>query len=286
MNECVGKDVRVILISAPVLTKLRYHNEKEKYSLHNDFLETADVSEHKIVIDTPALLHLELIDDEAVVYLGKNLSHIIKVDISIAVLYDETHSKCITDLLMGISEVQSLHLYNDCREAVHRIDSELPIFRNLTSLVLGAGYVGWELLSQLLVKSPCLESLVFEEGYHIEHGEDEYDEEDDSGGDDKPLLWHDWHPPQNVPSCLPSNLKLVKFLKFRGGDGDLQMVAYFLKNAEVLEKLIIDCESYGEEFDVPEDQLKITAKLLMLPRASRTCQIEFVTPILRHDESD
>ncbi|KAG5554261.1 hypothetical protein RHGRI_011954 [Rhododendron griersonianum] len=303
MNECVGKGVHVIHISAPVLTKLRYHNEKEKYSLHDDFLEddfleddfleTADVSEYKIVIDTPALLHLELIDDEAEVYLEKNLSHIIKADISIAVQYDETHSKCITDLLMGISEVQSLHLYNDCREAVHKIDSELPIFHNLTSLVLGAGYVGWEWLSQLLVKAPCLESLVFEEGYHIECDEDEDDEdddeEDDSEGDDKPLLRHDWHPPQNVPSCLLSNLKLVKFLKFQGGDGDLKMVEYFLKNAEVLEKLIIQTDGTVDEcFDmvgaglaIAQQQLEITTKLLMLPRGSKTCQIEFV--ILRHD---
>ncbi|KAG5554262.1 hypothetical protein RHGRI_011955 [Rhododendron griersonianum] len=286
MNECVGKDACVIHICAPVLTKLRYRREKKNY-----LWGTAEVSGYKIVIDTPALLYLELIDYVADVYLVKNLKNIVKAYIRIAEQYDETNSKAITDLLMGISEVQCLHLYNDCTEifdqvkfyyvkAVQKIDSELPIFHNLTSLVLSAGYVGWEWLSQLLAKSPCLESLVFEEGYHIEFDRDEYDEEDD-----KRLHWN---PPQNVPSCLLLNLKVIKFVNFLGDDGDLKMVEYFLRNAEVLEKLIIQANgTVGECFDmtaaalaIAEQQLEVTTKLLMLPRGSKTCQIEFV--ILRH----
>ncbi|KAI8560839.1 hypothetical protein RHMOL_Rhmol04G0286900 [Rhododendron molle] len=195
----------------------------------------------------------------------------------------------------------------DCPEDGQEIDSELPMFPNLTSLVLGAGYVGWEWLSQFLEKSPRLESLVFKEGYQIQHDGDEYDEEDDNegeddskgseGGDDsegedvnegedKPLLCH---PPQNVPSCLRLNLKVIKFVNFQGDGGQLKMVEYFLKNAEVLEKLIVQTDGTVDEcFDmggaglaVAEQQLEITAKLLMLPRVSKTCQIEFV--ILRHD---
>ncbi|XP_058211320.1 F-box protein At4g09920-like [Rhododendron vialii] len=279
MNECVGKDVCVIHICAPVLTKLRYRREKKNY-----LWGTAEVSEYKIVIDTPALLYLELIDYVADVYLVKNLRNIVKAYIRIAEQYDETNSKAITDLLMGISEVQCLHLYNDCTEAVQKIDSELPIFHNLTSLVLSAGYVGWEWLSQLLAKSPCLESLVFEEGYHIEFDRDEYDEEDDNKGDDKRLHWN---PPQNVPSCLLLNLKVIMFVNFQGDNGDLNMVEYFLRNAEVLEKLIIQTNgTVGKCFDMTaaafaEHQLEVTMKLLMLPRGSKTCQIEFV--ILRHN---
>ncbi|KAH7843047.1 hypothetical protein Vadar_012112 [Vaccinium darrowii] len=328
MNECGGKDVHVIQISAPVLTKLTYCKGKERYFLHDDFLGTA--VDYKIVIDTPALQYLELIDYKAEVSLVKNLSHIVKADISIAVQYDETHSKAITDLLMGISEVRYLHLYNYCPEvlflnspyfhlrfvlldfscyslifdrvecyymkAVHKIDTELPIFHNLTSLVLGAGYVGWEWLSELLAKSPCLESLVFEEGYHIEYDGEEYDEDDEEEeeeeeegeGDDKPLLWH---PPQNIPSCLLLTLKVIEFEKFDGNKGDLKMVEYFLKNTEVLEKLIIRTDgTVGTCFDmtgaglaIAEQQLEVTTKLLMLPRGSKTCQIEFV---ILHDDLD
>ncbi|XP_058210883.1 FBD-associated F-box protein At4g10400-like [Rhododendron vialii] len=271
MNGCVGKDVHVINISAPVLTKLRYCNKRKK-SFYSE-------AEYKVVIDTPALLYLELIDYEAEVYLVKNLSHIVKADICIAEQYDETDYKGMTDLLMGISEVQSLHLYNSCREVVHKIYSELPIFHNLSSLVLGAGYVRWVWLSQLLAKSPCLERLVFKEGYHIEYDEDACDDEDD-----KSSVWHDWHPPRIVPSCLLSNLKVIRFLKFQGGDGDLRLAKYFLKNTEVLEKLIIHYKLFQKNFDLAEDQLRVATQLLMLPRGSRACRIKFVT--LRDDESD
>ncbi|KAG5554260.1 hypothetical protein RHGRI_011953 [Rhododendron griersonianum] len=154
----------------------------------------------------------------------------------------------------------------ECRGMKHvqEMDSELPVFPNLTSLVLGAGYVGWEWLSQFLEKSPCLESLVFKEGYQSDHYRDEYYEEGDSEGDDKPLLCR---PPENVPSCLRSNLKIIKFVNFQGDDGELKMVEYFLKNAEVLG---------AAGLAVAKQQLEVTTNLLMLPRSSKTCQIEFV----------
>ncbi|KAH7842089.1 hypothetical protein Vadar_001382 [Vaccinium darrowii] len=280
MIKCVGKDVRVIHISAPLLTKLTYRSKgKESYFWRSIFLGIPADSDYKIVIDTPALLHLELFDYEAEVSLVKNLSHIVKADINI-------HSKAMTDLLLGISEVQYLHLKYNCPEAVHRIVTQMPTLHNLTSLVLGAGYVGSEWLSQLLVKSPCLESLVFKEGYHIEHNSDEEesdeDDDDEEEGDNKPLLWH---LPRNIPSCLLLNLKIIKFEKFHGNDGDWKMVEYFLKNAEVLEKMMVQSDgTYGTYSDVAEDGLEMATKLLMLPRASRTCQIEFV--FLRKDPED
>lgn len=55
------------------------------------------------------------------------------------------------------------------------------------------------------------------------------------------------------------------------------MVEYFLKNAEVLEKLTIEIsDSIGDgSEDVAEQLLDVARSLLMLPRSSRTCQIEF-----------
>lgn len=95
-------------------------------------------------------------------------------------------------------------------------------------------------------------------------------------------------PPQNVPSCL-RNLKVIKFVNFHGDKAELKMVEYFLKNAEVLEKLIIQTDGTVDEcfdmggagLEVAQQKLEVTIKLLMLPRGSKTCQIEFV--ILEHD---
>ncbi|KAG5516940.1 hypothetical protein RHGRI_037618 [Rhododendron griersonianum] len=232
MNECGGKDIlRVIHISAPVLTKLRYCKE---YGLETE------VSECMTVIDTPALLYLELIDHAAAEgYLVKNLPHIIKADIGVQ--YDRTRSKSLIDLLMGISKVQSLHLYNEIPEAVPKLDSELPTFHNLTSLVLGAGYVLRKWWLRFLEKSPCLESLVFKEGdWFDESNGYGWDEDVDKDGDED-------NNKDNVPSCLLLNLKEIKFVDIELNAVDLRMVEYFLNNAEVLEKLTIEIsESIGD----------------------------------------
>ncbi|XP_058197781.1 FBD-associated F-box protein At5g22730-like [Rhododendron vialii] len=173
---------------------------------------------------------------------------------------------------MGISKVQSLHLYSDIPEAVLKLDSELPMFHNLTSLVLGAGYVLRKWWLQFLEKSPCLESLVFKEGDWIDesngYGWDEDVDEDEDNNK------------YNVPSCLLLNLKEIKFVDIEANAVDLRMVEYFLKNAGVLEKLTIEIFNSiddGSE-DVAEQQLEVARSLLMLPRSSRTCQIEFSSP--------
>lgn len=85
------------------------------------------------------------------------------------------------------------------------------------------------------------------------------------------------------------NLKVIKFVNFEANDGNLGMVEYFLKNAEVLEKLTIQidgryCEGFNPAangLEVAEQLLEVTMKLLMLPRGSKTRQIEF--DILRND---
>ncbi|KAE9455500.1 hypothetical protein C3L33_12598, partial [Rhododendron williamsianum] len=119
------------------------------------------------------------------------------------------------------------------------MDSELPVFPNL---------IPWYLVRATLDGNGCHNSWRNHRGYQSDHYRDEYYGEGDSEGDDKPLLCR---PPENVPSCLRSNLKVIKFVNFQGDDGELKMVEYFLKNAEVLEKLIIQTDGTVDEcFDM------------------------------------
>ncbi|KAE9451998.1 hypothetical protein C3L33_16116, partial [Rhododendron williamsianum] len=56
----------------------------------------------------------------------------------------------------------------------------------------------------------------------------------------------DWNPPQNVPSCLLSHLKVIEIRFFEGEKEEWEMVQYFLCNAKVLEKVHM---RYSDERD-------------------------------------
>ncbi|KAH7834442.1 hypothetical protein Vadar_016068 [Vaccinium darrowii] len=264
MERCVGKHVRVIHICAPVLTKLFL-----KPLLYLDGSEIED-PKHEIVLDTPSLLSLGLRDDIETVsgYLVKNLSHLIKANLD----YDdpmtmgshEIISKAVTDLLMGISSVQCLVLHGDFVVALHLCNLHLPMlhnvpmFHNLTSLKLDwTCFVSWQLMLLLLEKSPRLDTLVLSSRYScfVRSGD--------------PM---EWNPPQTVPTCLVSHLKVIKIRGFGGNKEELKMVEYFLKSAEVLEKVII----HFPDFRAVEEkvQMDVLKKLLRLPRASKICQLE------------
>ncbi|KAG5564501.1 hypothetical protein RHGRI_000622 [Rhododendron griersonianum] len=124
MSGCVGGNVSVINIVAPMLTSLFMH----------DCLS----GERKIVLDTPALLYLTIMDSaEDGCYLVENLCHLIRADIFFYAAGSSANFKALTDLLKGMSNVQFLQL----------------------------GFsTEWEFLLELLENSPHLETLVFKEG--------------------------------------------------------------------------------------------------------------------------
>ncbi|CAK9175525.1 unnamed protein product [Ilex paraguariensis] len=126
---------------------------------------------------------------------------------------------------------------------------KLPVFHNLTCLELGAGCPGWLLLPKLLESSPQLRTLVFKEGLWL--------------ADDE----HYWDHCGPVPTCLLFNLKVIDIGAFKGKKGELKIVKYFLKNAEVLETLNVSPL-------MPEaEELKITKLLLKIPRGSSSCKV-------------
>lgn len=103
MVRCIGKNVRVIHIFAPLLTKLFI-----KALAYYDGSEF-EVPAHKIVLDTPAVRYPSLDTDVVSVggYLVKNQPHLINVNIDIEGPFrmgsHEVVSKAVTDLLMRIS---------------------------------------------------------------------------------------------------------------------------------------------------------------------------------------
>ncbi|XP_058179456.1 F-box protein At4g22280-like isoform X2 [Rhododendron vialii] len=236
MSGRVGGNVSVINIVAPMLTSLFIHD--------CSFGDIRPGFEHKIVLDTPALLYLEIRDHaEDGCYLVENLHHLIRADISLYADDGSAISKALCELLKGMSNAQFLKL-DFSTEVTCMCDFQLPKFPNMTCLELGEIFnVKWEFLLELLENSPRLETLVFKEGL---------------GYDCEVFTQLLWNPARNVPSCLLSHLKVIGISDFGSGKEEWQMVDYFLQNAKVLEKVNIDYGYGGSKWTI---------------HASRTCDV-------------
>ncbi|CAN6694122.1 unnamed protein product [Malus baccata var. baccata] len=166
------------------------------------------------------------------------------------------------DISINAPKLENLDIKQDDL-SVYLFENEgcLPAFHHLTELklVLYDCY-HWELLTELLKKSPNLESLV------IEHKKDEecvknYDETESYSKD---VLYSEnrWSTPESVPICLISHLKTITVRGFEGYPHVKKVAKYLLNNGKVLTKMTV----YNDEL----------YKELMLERGSRSCWVELV----------
>ncbi|KAE9448151.1 hypothetical protein C3L33_19947, partial [Rhododendron williamsianum] len=75
-----------------------------------------------------------------------------------------------------------------------------------------------------------------------------------------------------VPSCFTSSLKTVGIAYFDEDDAKMWFLRFLLKNATVLERLMLRCYT--------RDQQKLSRRLNKLPKGSKSCVIELL-PLLR-----
>ncbi|KAL2936807.1 hypothetical protein RDABS01_020256 [Bienertia sinuspersici] len=54
-----------------------------------------------------------------------------------------------------------------------------------------------------------------------------------------------WTPPDSVPTCLLEHIKIIGIRWFDGNEEELQVVEYLLKNALVLEHMMIGFPAYS-----------------------------------------
>nr|XP_011468436.1 PREDICTED: F-box/LRR-repeat protein At3g58900-like [Fragaria vesca subsp. vesca] len=101
----------------------------------------------------------------------------------------------------------------------------LPTFVNLMNLELHLqACCSWQSFFSFLNASPNLISLVLEKSHDCLrlHYLDE--------------VYHEWNPPECVPACLVSRLKLICIMDYRGTPDQMKMAEYLLKHGEVLSK--------------------------------------------------
>ncbi|GAU15035.1 hypothetical protein TSUD_48310 [Trifolium subterraneum] len=136
------------------------------------------------------------------------------------------------------------------------IHDELPIFHNLTHLVINNIS---DLVLKLLHHCPKLQNLVIYQKTQTEWDTDFEDEQES------------WVFQNSVPQCFELNLQTCTIRDFAYLDleHDLKLARYILNNAGVLETMTISIWGDGEQHE-------IEMELSSYPRGSATCQLQFV----------
>ncbi|PHU30919.1 hypothetical protein BC332_03012 [Capsicum chinense] len=84
------------------------------------------------------------------------------------------------------------------------------------------------------------------------------------------------HDPDESIVCLESHLKSIRLIDFEGGENEIELLRFFLKNAQILEKLTIFWGKYAF-WDMHPDKAKETSeKVLKLPRTSSQVILTFL----------
>nr|XP_043627026.1 putative FBD-associated F-box protein At3g50710 [Erigeron canadensis] len=154
------------------------------------------------------------------------------------------------ELLTALSAAKSLTVHSHSNTP-----SKLPMlkFLNLKHFEFRASHCSlsdWLLINQIIESSYELEHLCIEEDTKIHYLPEP-----------KESFWIE---PQSVPTCMLNNLRTIKFVNFKGLKSDIKFMTYMLGNAQVLKTLAIICDSAPLE-----EEFRLTAELLKLPRASR-----------------
>ncbi|THG04486.1 hypothetical protein TEA_004992 [Camellia sinensis var. sinensis] len=77
---------------------------------------------------------------------------------------------------------------------------------------------------------------------------------------------------ERVPSCFTSCLKTISITVFYGTPAEFHMLRFLLKNATVLEQMLIYCSGNSPEDTNPE---QLSYHIQMLPRGSENCVIKW-----------
>ncbi|KAG7579062.1 F-box domain [Arabidopsis thaliana x Arabidopsis arenosa] len=232
-----------------------------------------------VSFDTPNLVYLEYSDYVAGKYPRVNFCSLVEACLNLHMTYDQCAQASYgdlvgnaTDFLMGVSNVQILHLSDRSLEVLTFCCEPIPVFNSLTHLTIKThrhGEVGWESLPALLKKCPNLETLVFQ-GLH--HKDTIKCEEVDGC-----LCKYS----EDIPTCLSSSpVKVVKVWKFGEKNyyyndikKQIEQVKHFLETMPNLEQMIL---YYDTPYD--DDVLEVSKQLQKLTRvASAKCKIQVIS---------
>ncbi|KAI4295906.1 hypothetical protein L6164_035902 [Bauhinia variegata] len=198
-------------------------------------------------LNTPSLEHLRIkTDRHSPRFSGGNLQNLVSADIYISNGNDEdneTRSHRVAKLLRDIYKVKILLFLSE--RPVDVTNQDLPEFQNLVRLSFKL-VPSWHWLVNWLQKCPKLQVLII----HF------------NGRANEP----------NIPDCVASALTEVEYNTSSREDlMDLNVVEYFLKNANSLKKMKIDKTGLGM---TPFQKGYFLQKLSLLQNRYDTCKLE------------
>ncbi|CAN6690872.1 unnamed protein product [Malus baccata var. baccata] len=154
-------------------------------------------------------------------------------------------------LLARISKVKNMYL-----SAFLLKGCSLPAFGNLKELKLVVrNHYHWELLTELLKRSPKLEHLVIEHEHELcctTFSDDEEEVEEYS----TVYLGPQWNTPETVPICVSSHLKTITIRGFGGGYDEMEVTKYLLENGKVPNKMDMVKAIKVADCSLENDQVK------------------------------
>ncbi|GAA0156151.1 hypothetical protein LIER_13708 [Lithospermum erythrorhizon] len=127
------------------------------------------------------------------------------------------------------------------------------IFQNVTHLKMKAELCNWHLLSYILERSITLQVLIFTKGTY----------------NSKKSRERCWYEPRKVPKCVASSLRLISIHGFQGLNDKIQMMKYFIENAQVLARLEINV-AFGA-------RSRLYRKIKKLHKVAMRCEIVFLS---------
>ncbi|KAL9142598.1 hypothetical protein ABFS82_14G180500 [Erythranthe guttata] len=209
----------------------------------------------RLEINTPALEYL-LINDYFLDHIKCGvLTSLVEADISLDIDCEILYFRPLLRFFDKLCNVKCLELnISNSGEVINPLHSALTTsFRNLTELILDADC---RFLSKFLKAADNLETLIL-----YRHSMKSCKE------------LRGWmEPPQQVPTCLSSHLRIVKFAYLHGRKHDFEIIRYLLRNARVLEMMEI---SYSVCLD-SDAKVEILEKITRFQRGSTSCEVDFI----------
>ncbi|XP_019101721.1 PREDICTED: F-box/LRR-repeat protein At3g60040-like [Camelina sativa] len=245
----------VLLAGCPVLEELSVHHINfsatphtissptvKRLSVYYDSPLDVDCACY-MSFDLPKLVYLEYSHCALGEYLQVNLESLVEAKLDLW-LERKVDRLDVTDLITGISNVQTLHLSPGSVDVIYlHCKHGLPVFNNLVNLSVGSkNKRGWKLLAYLLKQSTKLETLIVKDlnGYT---------------GD---------------VSMPPNKVKVLHILGYRGTADELKLLKSFLGEFKCLELVQVDVANAAEDDGII---LQIKRELLGVSLPSK-CQFK------------
>ncbi|GKV34441.1 hypothetical protein SLEP1_g42816 [Rubroshorea leprosula] len=204
----------------------------------------------EIVITAPSLVYLACTVNDADSIIFVNIQCLVKANIEFSRLIGnkERYTRVATDLMGGISNIQTLWITGFTLSILKLLSVPIPVFHKMTHLTIFFGESYVNKLPYLLERCESLETLVLQNKCYWDLA-----------------AWSLLE--ASKISCFSSCLKTIKILSFNGYADEMEIVKFFLNSARVLGSMEIHIHANYEA--LPE----IIERLLMLPRVSKECNV-------------